>query len=122
MLDPTASTVSGDVFPSSVPPGVAREIVYDDGYAFPAGKVGGTVLGLPLPSFPLLAVDSNSARFPGAEYYNEQIPIRTYAESQGQSYTGVNAQDSDTSPPGGPVLVLQLSEQPEGPEFDPVGP
>ena len=115
LLDPTASTVSGDVFPSSVPPGVAREIVYDDGYAFPAGKVGGTVLGLPLPSFPLLAVDSNSTRIPGAEYYNEQIPIRTYAESQGQSYTGVNAQDSDTSHLAVPYWYYNYLNNPKDP-------
>ena len=115
LLDPTASTVSGDVFPSSVPPGVAREIVYDDGYAFPAGKVGGTVLGLPLPSFPLLAVDSNSARIPGAEYYNEQIPIRTYAESQGHIYTGVNAQDSDTSHLAVPYWYYNYLNNPKDP-------
>ena len=97
LLDPTAAVPAGDTFPTGVPAGVAREIVYDDGYAFPVSKIGGNILGLTFGGIPLLAVDSNSARIPGAEYHNEQAQIRTYAESHGHTYTGDNAQDSATS-------------------------
>ena len=50
LLDPTAAKPWGDHFPASVPAGVAHEIVYDDGYAFPGSKISGTYLGCRTPS------------------------------------------------------------------------
>jgi uncharacterized delta-60 repeat protein len=92
LIDPTASSLTSDPFPQDVPDGVDREIVYDDGLAFPASKIGGRVFGLKLPEYPLLAVDSNSARIDGAEYRNVTASVKNYVGNG--RYTGDSAYDS----------------------------
>ena len=81
LLDPTASRISGDVFPDSIPAGLNREIDYDDGYAFPGTqirfKVGGEALNLVL-----FTNDGNSDnRIAGAEYRYVRPAIEAYVQS-----------------------------------------
>ncbi len=66
LIDPTAAVSLGDVYPNAVPAGIARAIVYDDGYSL----------------FPLNAT-KESQRIPGAEYKRVKMDGIGYYDTSG---------------------------------------
>jgi uncharacterized delta-60 repeat protein len=91
LLDPTASKVSGDVFPNAMPPGLGREIQYDDGYAFPYTQLSFHAFHKEYDAA-LLTNDGNTgSRVVGAEYRYVQEQIQSFLAEQGSGASGSDA-------------------------------
>ncbi|WP_165074739.1 Ig-like domain-containing protein [Paludisphaera rhizosphaerae] len=118
LLDPTASKVSGDVFPASMPPGLDREIVYDDGYAFPLTQLSFHLLGKEYDVVELTNDGNSGNRVAGAEYRYERDQIQKYIQEDHpdvwalikkyyiESHVGSNALDSYRSHLGFPYWYM----------------